>query len=299
VLAVDTRRERPWAQPAVRQRLCTPSPRHKSGHHGAVIAKPGRGDLTMTNLGKSPAGLVGAALLALGLAACGGSTQVKTVTVPAKATATASAATSANTVTATPTSTTPTTPPTPVVNPNDNCEAKGIDAQRLRQGSCKTKGTAITVVNSDRSLGLKSLTLRINRISTSNSLSDGSGQSAIAHGRFVTVNVTVGNRADSAQTFDGVGTQQTQLFLSKDTFNEDFEAENGPDQNSCLWNAPDAGIQPEETQTCDVVFDVPSHLIGQIDTTGNLDVINFGDDLSSPTGTIGVIRTYHPAVPIG
>ena len=44
-------------------------------------------------------------------------------------------------------------------------------------------------------------------------------------------------------------------------------------------------IQPGESATCDVVFDVLTSAVAQVAKTGNLDVLNFGDDFSGDANT--------------
>lgn len=226
---------------------------------------------------------VGAGLL---LAACGGSTKtiVKTVTAAPPA-ATSATVASPTTTTAAATSTT-----AAAADPT-SCDAKGIDPQQLRQGTCVTKGVTFTVVNKGSVLRMHSLTASLNGIRAADSLSS-DVSSATASGMFVISSLTVTNRLDSPQTFDQIGTAQTQLLLGRQTFTENFDAENGNDPQSCV-SKDDAGIQPGESLTCDVIFDVPTSSLAKLTTNGNISITNFGDDIASSGGPFGVFRTYH------
>lgn len=236
--------------------------------------------------------LIAIAGAAVSLSACGSSTQTKTVTVSHSAAVQASTAT----MTTEPTSSTTTTSTTST----SVCDAKGINSTQLNEGSCSANGYHYTVVNSNSTLKLKTLSAHLEAVKTADSVSSGYGQTAVAHGRFVIVTLLVLNRLDSPQTFGGVGQQQTALTLrGKAIYSEDFDAENQADQNSCI-SKDGSSVQPGESTTCDVIFDVPSNRIDQLATVGNLVVANFGDDLSGPEAvrTYGIIRTYHPAVSI-
>ena len=92
------------------------------------------------------------------------------------------------------------------------------------------------------------------------------------------------------------------LLLGKRDYCDAFDAGNPPDPQRCV-NATGIGgteIQPGESATCHVVFDVPTSAVAQVAKTDNLDVLNFGDDFSgdTPIGTFGVIRTYFPPITI-
>ena len=234
---------------------------------------------------------IGALCAALGVAACGGTTKtvVKTVTASASTPAT-TIATAITSTTSTTTASTPSGPP--------DCNAAGINSTQLKEGTCVQGGQTLVIVNKAETLHLKTLDANLVGMTTHNSLSDGSGQSAIANGKFEILTITLKNKADSPQQWQNgqagliVGTGST----TGSNYSEDFTAENGPDQNSCLWKAGaigSGGIQPSESVTCDVVFDVPQS--ASLEATGsNLVIGNFGEsDYAQPTMPVGIIRTYH------
>ncbi len=226
--------------------------------------------------------LLGAAAI---LSGCGGGTKtvVSTVTAPQASTTIAATSSPSTTISTTSSSTS---------KPTD-CNALGIDSKGLREGTCFTNGEKFTVVNKASTLHLRSLTAKFNGARTQNSLS-APASTATANGEFVIISLTIANKLDTPQTFDQIGTPQTALELGNKVYTEDFQAENGPDQQSFIANQlSQNGIQPGESKTGDVVFDVPSRAVSELDKTGNIIVVNFGDAAQSPSGTIGVIRTYH------
>ena len=132
------------------------------------------------------------------------------------------------------------------------------------------------------------MTVKLNGARSVDSLSADEGtESATATGRFVIFNITVSNRLDSAQSINLAGSNSSQSFLliGKREYSDSFDAENGPDPQSCVDVTGIGGsdIQPGESATCDVIFDVPTSAVTQIAKTGNLDFANFGDDFSGDT----------------
>jgi hypothetical protein len=231
-------------------------------------------------------GLIGlVAASSMLVAACGSSsrsvgqattTVTKTVTVPPAATAT--------------------TPATPPPKPT-GCDELGINATQLHEGKCVGDGYHYNVVNKASTLRMKTLTVNLAGIRTTDALSDPNGMdSKTADGKFVVVTLNVTNRTHAPAAWQS---DQTLLALGNgthtdDQYSESFNAENGADQNSCLWKvggALNGSLQPGMSATCDVVFDVPAH--AKLERTGsNLVVADLGTDVNSAS-TFGLIRTYH------
>jgi hypothetical protein len=128
-------------------------------------------------------------------------------------------------------------------------------------------------------LRLKTLRARVVDVSTASTLS-GAVSSKTAQGRFVVISLNITNDADSPETFGSVGDQQTAILgQASRTYSEDFDAENGPDEHSCLSN--DNPIQPGANLQCDVIYDIPTPAVDRARARGlGLIVVNFGDDLS-------------------
>jgi hypothetical protein len=94
------------------------------------------------------------------------------------------------------------------------------------------------------------------------------------------ISLDITNDANSPETFGSGGSQQSALLGEGNrTYSEDFDAENGPDEHSCVSN--NNPIQPGAHLQCDVVYDIPTPAVDRARTHGfGLIVVNFGDDLS-------------------
>jgi hypothetical protein len=128
---------------------------------------------------------------------------------------------------------------------------------------------------------LQTLSAHVNGVTTASTLAS-NGSSASANGRFLVVSLTITNNASAPEQFDSIGNQQTAIIGHRGaSYSEDFNAENGPDQHSCVASNTN-DIQPGESATCDVVFDLPVAAVDRARTHGlGLYVVNFGTDLSS------------------
>jgi hypothetical protein len=208
-------------------------------------------------------------LLSLVAAGCGGSTKtvtqkvVDTVTAPAAATT----ATSSAPITTSTSVTTPSGPP--------SCTAVAF-----KTAHCTLGGVSFTVAHGTQTLRLKTLALNITGVRTTSTVANNS-ISATAKGEFLIVTISVTNKTTSPETFDGGGfQQQSELELDGASYTESFHAENQADAQSFITN--NSPIQPGESATGDLVFDVPPAEAAKA-TTDSRDVLiigNFGDDLS-------------------
>lgn len=139
---------------------------------------------------------------------------------------------------------------------------------------------------------LDELNARLLSRHTAESLSGGYGGDATSKGTFVIFRLAVTNKTHQPQMFDE-SQDQVVLLLGKDRYTEDFNAENGPDQSSFTWRS--AEIQPDQTTTGEAVFDIPNDRLAELDTNGNLYVLNFSDaDSYGRPSVLGTIRTYPP-----
>lgn len=241
----------------------------------------------------------GPLLLAIALSVVGcGSSKVVTVTASASNTSSSSTATASSTdsngvvvpsstntngtdTNGTGTGTTSSTPSGPPA-----CST--VDLQTAK--TCDLSGTSIRIVHGSALLRLKTLKVHVASVHTTSNVSAGSGFSSTAKGIYLIVTLTVTNTSNSPQTFDDVSANQTSLNLNGTSYGEAFDAENTNDPNSFITN--NNGIQPGESQTGDVIFDIPPRKAAEAmsgDRSG-LFVGNFGDDLSQslPSG-IGFI----------
>jgi hypothetical protein len=148
-------------------------------------------------------------------------------------------------------------------------------------------GYTLTYVNMGARGKLRTLSAKVNGVSTASSYSAASGTiTAVAHGRFVTVNLTVTNRLDSPQQFDGGTTGQVALSVRGKTYTPSFDAENEADQSSFMSANNSAPIQPGESQSGDVVFDVPSTAVNIALAHGAVIVTDFGTGSQAPTNVL-------------
>jgi hypothetical protein len=191
----------------------------------------------------------------------------------------------------------PTTSTTTSTASSTDCDALGINRAKLGEGTCITNGVTYTIVNKNGTVRLETLTAKLDGISTARSVSSNVGTS-LATGRYVIITLTVTNRMHSEQHFGPVlGERQVELLLGPNQYTEDFEAENGNHEPSCVSKEGGVGgsaIQAGLSVTCDVIFDVPANLVSGLNTNANVFLTNFGDDIqASSSGPYGVIRTYH------
>ncbi len=172
------------------------------------------------------------------------------------------------------------------------CDELGINSEKLVEGECTEGGTTFVVVNRDSTLQLPELSARLVGIEITDSVG-GEYRTEAASGKFATFTLEVKNKLHSPAQFDE-NQKQAVLVVNENEYTEDFEAENGALESSFLWIGEP--IQPEATQTGDVVFDVPNSIARKIETEGNLDILNFSDaeGYGEPTKAIGTIRTYGP-----
>ena len=247
------------------------------------------------------AGLGVIALLALiAISACGSATKTKTVTVaqtpPAPQTQTTPPAQAGiepcSQVTSSTMECTPSTgDPCPVgydstsatlctYNPsNDMAGDPGNSTGSTDTGD--TEGTGTTPTPDIKSaapgkwLKLATLHAKIDHVSIGHETSSDLGVKT-AHGKFVLVTLSVTNHSDSPQSFDSLGGETALVLSNQKQYSERFDAANGYDQNSFMMNDDD--IQPDQTATHELVFDVPAHAVV---SGSNLAVLNFGDDMTS------------------
>lgn len=234
----------------------------------------------------------------VGVVGCGGSTKtvVQTVTAPAT-----SSSTSSSTTTSPSTTTTSAGPP--------SCEGvlrpQGGPAvtQDLRPTVCDASNGAFWKIGTENyPLKLKSLTVQFVGARSATTVSDSSAASATANGTFEIITLRVTNNSATPQTMESVGgntvTLQT-LGSNTKTYSESFQAENQADQNSFV-SQNTTPIQPDASQTGDVVFDLPAPALASIRRGGaGLVFGDFGTDLTTdsasndPSRPFGLIIIHH------
>jgi hypothetical protein len=154
---------------------------------------------------------------------------------------------------------------------------------------CSANGTKTIVVARRTSLVLSSMTVNAVKTRTTHELSDVVDGTTISHatakGTFVVVTIRVANHTHMPQLFDP--DSQAELEIKSNDYSTSTpgtEADSGTD----AW---DSDIEPGESSTGDVVFDVPTSQASLFPQHAALLLVNFGDFLqaSSRVSEFGLI----------
>jgi len=189
--------------------------------------------------------------------------------------------------------------------PLDPSQVKPVDTgltlcsnlEAPREGKCIDGKSKYVVVNRGSELQLPELDARLVSIDTAETLADVGVTRP--DGVYVVLTLAITNRLTQPVAFDE---NQNQVTLSTSVgrdynlYSEDFDAENGGDEDSFLWQSKE--IQPDTTQTGTVIFDLPPKAVETLDKDGNVNVLNFSDaelfGSGRPRLPVGVFRTYEP-----
>jgi hypothetical protein len=168
-----------------------------------------------------------------------------------------------------------------------DCNAAGINAQQLREGTCVAGAQTVVVANKTSTLHLKSL--------------DANYVGFHRNRKSAALTITIKNKLHTPERWQHT---MAALFIpgtstgagNSPNYLESLDAEMG-DQNSCLrktGTTANGGLQPGKSVTCDVVFDIPARAHPAASGSG-LYIANFGDDVSNPPSQrpVGIIRTNH------
>lgn len=173
---------------------------------------------------------------------------------------------------------------------DSNCDAKGINREVGKEGSCIEDGVELVVVDRESTLKLKELNVTVRDMETTTTASDEFGTTKSANGVYVIFDLEVFNKTNSPLYFDS-SQEQTTLYLGDNEYTEDFEVENYALDNSFVSKFEE--IQPETSTTGTIAFDVPQKLVPDLRKTGNLAILNFSDEGEGEAAEqIGIIRTY-------
>ena len=182
-----------------------------------------------------------------------------------------------------------------VLSSSSDCDLKGITAGPRREGACVARGVRITVANRAHVLRGKDYDARILNVRTTRALHTRSGELR-AHGRFVIVRLSIKNTVAAPHEFDRAS-DLVFLLVDKKYFGESREAERNPALSP--FRSRSTALQPDETATGTVVFDVPVEPAKNLNARGsNLIFVNFSDEAKRfPTGTepleaLGYIRLW-------
>jgi hypothetical protein len=217
--------------------------------------------------------IVGGAAAVVALAGCGGATKTVVQTVSVARTPTSASTTSSTAATAS----TPSGPPTcaSVFQPSD-----------IRPVVCSFQtGSFVKGATENYPIRLKTLTAQFVAARTASSVADSSGAAtATATGTFLIITLRISNNSSTPQTVESIGNSAAELFtLGSDSkqYSESFAAENQADEQSFV-SQNSTPIQPDASQTGDVVFDLPPSALASVRAHGaGLLLGDFGVDLSS------------------
>ena len=216
-------------------------------------------------------------LTTLAAAGCGGSSTHTTETNTSQGAVTSTAST------------------TPTVSGHlSDCNAVGINPAEMHEGTCTHGGVTWVIVDENHTLKLKTLWGTLAGVRRVKVLATSTGTTS-ANGEFVVASVTLTNKLPASQRFDAAGSQQAALNLGGAVFKEAVNAESKADARSCL-SLQGAQIQPQKSEVCDVIFDVPASAAAALGKhgSGDLYLTDFGTSLSGSVlpQTIGQIRLY-------
>jgi Domain of unknown function (DUF4352) len=172
---------------------------------------------------------------------------------------------------------------------SSSCDEKGINSTELKEGRCESEGTTFVVVNHGGTLKMKTMEVDLLGVKKAKTLSSDLG-SETASGTYVSFKLKVTNLTHTPVEWES---EQSFLYLDENEYSEDFEVQNGIEQQSVQWKQE--SIQPDNTVTGTVTFDVPEKVLKKLYSEGNLDFVNFGEAgyYSEEAREIGTIRTYH------
>lgn len=171
-----------------------------------------------------------------------------------------------------------------------SCSQDTVKVQAGAHGpfACSLKGTATIIVGQKTRLAMQSMTVVGVSAKLTKRLEDKIDgtviSSATAQGRFAVVRITVTNHTHKPQSFDKFG--QAELQVKQDSYSTSLKG---------IEADPAAGlnddIEPGESETGDLVFDVPAALaLAAFPAHAALFMVNFGDDTSYDLGgQLGVI----------
>jgi hypothetical protein len=172
--------------------------------------------------------------------------------------------------------------------PSCTSVAKRIESGTPGPLNCSAKGVPGVYVAKRTTLPLTSLTVAVTAARTTRTLVEKIDGTTISHataqGMFVVLTVRVVNRTHKPQLFNE--DIQTELLVGADTYSISTNGEESDSRSDGL----DTQIEPGESATGDVVFDVAKKALTSYPAHAGLVVVNFGDFVSlGSVSQIGVI----------
>jgi hypothetical protein len=157
------------------------------------------------------------------------------------------------------------------------CDEMGITTSPAREGVCEVKGFTISVANKAHWLHVGEYDVRLVGLRTATALHTGAGRPLRANGKFVIGTLTVKNKLDVPRAFNERSTLVS-LRVDKKNFTEDRDAEGSSIDSFRLHGRV---MQPDETDTGTIVFDLPAEHAKNLYARGSdLVFINFSGESS-------------------
>lgn len=159
-----------------------------------------------------------------------------------------------------------------------DCDAQGINAQEGAGGTClSATGDRVTVADRGEPATTPAMAVTLLDVETPRSLRRKGEAGRRANGAFVLLTLQVRNRLEEKVEFDPAG--QVELYLEGQPY---FSIEEGT-----------TTIDPGESRTGTVAFDVPEDVVDSLETSGNVFVKPFAQAaFEGDQATIAVLRTY-------
>jgi hypothetical protein len=173
----------------------------------------------------------------------------------------------------------------------ESCQAKGINPEQLRTGTCTDAGVEYTVANRDGTVTLPDIKARLDGYRIADSVSSEFDSAQPQSGTFVIADLAVTNRGTQPGTL--TVTDMARLRIGDRQWDPDFDVTQVADDTdaSCIYEDLGPGIE----RKCSVVFEVPEADARKIETpaaASNLLVVGFSEDFDSPDH-VGAFRLYH------
>lgn len=176
-------------------------------------------------------------------------------------------------------------------DPRKSCDAQGVNATQLGTGACTEGGVQYVVANYGGVVRLRSIAVSIVEVGVAPADEDGRGRKvAPQRDAFLRFKLQVQNRDTVPHSF---GFNQTMLGIGADNYLESVEVERRVHRESL---AHAGTMQPGETLTGDVLFDITELDYRELQRRGRFFVWNFGEhgsaQISRRVGQLGQIRLY-------
>jgi hypothetical protein len=174
-----------------------------------------------------------------------------------------------------------------------DCDAKGINRIKGKEGTCFAHGSEHVVVNHDHFLRLPTIGVAITGLATVPQIPSSQGTLTPQNGTFLLMKLAVDNRDKVPHRFAAHGPGQVMLTVGNRQYVERLDVERSIGSQSLLSTAGGV-IAPGDRLEGNVVFDVQQSDLQEMQQDGQLVVVDFDKTMLSkkPPKVIGQIRLY-------